>query len=203
MLTTILSSTCAILYYLARNRGVQERLHKELDECLGTENEFTATEAQVKKLPYLDACINEGLRLHSTSSMGLPREAPEGGLVVCGQFFPEGTIISVPSYTIHRDSAVWGEDIEAYRPERWFERDQTLIQKTFNPFSYGPRYVTFSPRNFSFVIDDIDSACVGRNLASMELLIILASLMRRYDIVLEDADQKVRLVASVKLSLIR
>ncbi|EKM77283.1 hypothetical protein AGABI1DRAFT_115220 [Agaricus bisporus var. burnettii JB137-S8] len=167
---TTSNSTCAILYYLAKNRGAQEKLQKELDEHLGTENEFTATEAQVKNLPYLDACINEGLRLHSTSSVGLPREVPEGGMMVCGQFFAEGTVLSVPSYTIHRDRGVWGEDFEAYRPERWFERDQTLMQKTFNPFSYGPR------------------ACVGRNLASMELLIILASIMRRYDIVLEDPD---------------
>jgi benzoate 4-monooxygenase len=190
MLITIFSSTCAILYYLAKNRLVQEKLHKELDEHLGTENEFTATEAQVKNLPYLDACINEGLRLHSTSSMGLPREVPEGGLAVCGQFFSEGTIISVPSYTIHRDRTVWGDDFEAYRPERWFERDQSMMQKTFNPFSYGPRYVTFLSETFLLLIN-FGSACVGRNLASMELLIILASIMRRYDIVLEKPNQKV------------
>lgn len=147
MLITDSSSTCAILYYLAKNRGAQEKLQKELDEHLGTENEFTATEAQVKNLPYLDACINEGLRLHSTSSVGLPREVPKGGMMVCGQFFAEGTVLSVPSYTIHRDRGVWGEDFEAYRPERWFERDQTLMQKTFNPFSYGPRYVTLPRRD--------------------------------------------------------
>ncbi|KXN92561.1 Benzoate 4-monooxygenase [Leucoagaricus sp. SymC.cos] len=167
---TTSNSTCAILYYLARNRYAQEKLHKELDEQLGTEDELTATEAQVKHLPYLEACINEGLRLHSTSSLGLPRVIPEGGLTVCGQYFPEGTILSVPSFTIHRDPAVWGEDVEAYRPERWFEGDQAAIQKTFNPFSVGPR------------------GCVGRNLASLELLIIIASIMRRFDFVLEDPD---------------
>lgn len=37
----------------------------------------------------------------------------------------------------------------------------------------------------------LDSACVGRNLASLELLIIIASIMRRYDFVLENPDQKV------------
>jgi benzoate 4-monooxygenase len=112
-----------------------------LDEQLGSEDETVATGNQVKNLPYLDACINEGLRLHSTSSIGLPRIVPEGGLTILGQFFPEGTIVSVPSYSIHRDPSVWGEDTEDYRPERWFERDQAAIQKTFNPFSTGPRYV--------------------------------------------------------------
>lgn len=99
----------------------------------------------VKNLPYLDACINEALRIHPTSAIGLPRIVPAGGFSVLGQFFPEGTILSVPSYSIHRDPVVWGEDVETYRPERWFERDQVAIQKTFNPFSFGPRYA--SPRS--------------------------------------------------------
>ncbi len=60
-------------------------------------------------------------------------------MTVHGSFFPEGAILSVPSYTIHRDPEVWGDDIEEYRPDRWFERDNVLIQKTFNPFSLGPR----------------------------------------------------------------
>lgn len=138
------SSTCAILYYLARNRHVQLKLQKELDEQLGSEDELVANEQQVKRLPYLDACINEGLRLHSTSALGLPRVVPEGGLTIMDQHFSEGTVLSVPSYSIHRDKNIWGEDFEDYRPERWFERDQADIQKTFNPFSIGPRFVLFS-----------------------------------------------------------
>jgi len=167
---TTSNSTCAILYYLARNRNAQDKLHRELDDELGAEDETVATGQQIKRLPYMDACINEGLRLHSTSALGLPRVVPEGGMSVCGQFFPEGTVLSVPSFTIHRDPSIWGEDTEEYRPERWFEQDQSGIQKTFNPFSVGPR------------------ACVGRNLAFLELQIIIASIMRRYDLVLQDPD---------------
>ena len=77
--------------------------------------------------------------MHSTSALGLPRVVPEGGLTIANRHFPEGTVVSVPSYSIHRDKKVWGECIEVFRPERWFERDQADIQKTFNPFSIGPR----------------------------------------------------------------
>lgn len=105
--------------------------------------------------------------------MGLPRIVPEGGLHVSGKFFPEGAILSVPSYTIHRDPEIWGNDVEAFRPERWFEQDQAGIQKTFNPFSYGPR------------------ACVGKNLANMELQIFIATIFRRYTFVLEDPKKHV------------
>jgi len=167
---TTSNSTCAIIYHLAHNPRVQAKLQKELDDQLGTEDETVATGDQVKHLPYLDACINEGLRIHSTSSLGLPRVVPEGGLTMLDHFFPEGTVVSVPSYTIHRDTSVWGEDVEAYRPERWFEQDQAAMQKTFNPFSTGPR------------------GCVGRNFAFLELQIIIASILRRYDIILETPD---------------
>lgn len=137
------SSTCAILYYLGQTREVQTRLQNELDEQLGTEDETVATGQQVKRLPYLDACINEALRLHSTSALGLPRVVPEGGLTVSGRYFSPGTVLSVPSYSIHRDKAIWGDDVDVFRPERWFERSQADIQKTFNPFSFGPRYVKY------------------------------------------------------------
>lgn len=168
---TTSNSTCAIIYHLAHNPHVQDKLQKVLDDCLGSDDEAVPNMEQVKSIDYLDACINEALRIHSTSALGLPRLVPKGGMVVLGQFFPEGTVLSVPSYTIHRDPNIWGEDVEAFRPERWFERDQEAIQKTFNPFSIGPR------------------ACIGRNLAFMELQIIIAALVRRYHFVLEDINQ--------------
>ena len=152
---------------------MQAKLQKELDEALGTEDDPVAMFDQVKALPYLDAVINETLRIHATSGIGLPREVPEGGMTVLGKTFPAGTVLSVPTYTLHRDKRVWGDDVEAFRPERWFEIDQNEMQKTFNPFSFGPR------------------ACVGRNLASMELLIIIASILRRYKFVLEDPNRPV------------
>ena len=132
---------CAITYYLAQNPAIQSKLQAELDEALGHEDDPIASAEIVKRLPYLEAVINESLRLHSTSAIGLPRVVPEGGLYVLGKFFPEGTVLSVPSYTIHRNPEIWGHEVETFRPERWFEQDQSGIQKTFNPFSYGPRSV--------------------------------------------------------------
>ena len=102
-----------------------------------------STYDQMKHIAYLEAVINEGLRIHSTSSLGLPRLVPPSGIEVEGRVYPEGTVLSVPSYTIHRDKGVWGEDAEVFRPERWFERDGAEMNKTFNPFSYGPRYDKF------------------------------------------------------------
>ncbi|TBU45145.1 cytochrome P450 monooxygenase pc-bph [Dichomitus squalens] len=165
---TTSNSSCALTYWLAKNQAAQRKLQQELDAALGSDDDPVASYEQVKRLPYLEAVINEALRIHATSGIGLPRLVPEGGLTVCGKFFPEGTVLSVPTYTIHRDKAVWGEDVDDFRPERWFEQDKNLVQKTFNPFSFGPR------------------SCVGRNLANLELLVIVASIFRRYHFVLEN-----------------
>ncbi|KAH8105770.1 cytochrome P450 monooxygenase pc-bph [Phellopilus nigrolimitatus] len=168
------ASSCAITYYIARNPQVQAKLHAELDGALGADDDAVADAEAVKRLPYLAAVIDETLRLHSTSGIGLPRVAPPGGLSVLGRAFPAGTVLSVPSYTVHRDARAWGADAGVFRPERWFERDPVEMQRAFNPFSVGPR------------------ACVGRNLASMELLVIVASVFRRYEFVLEEPDKPVR-----------
>ncbi|KAJ1308870.1 hypothetical protein OPQ81_004557 [Rhizoctonia solani] len=171
---TTSNSSCAITYYLATNPEKQHKLQAELDEHLSPTTMPTAATSfeKVKSLPYLNACINEGLRLHATSAMGLPRVIPPGTtLEVCGEKFGPGSILSVPSFTIHRDQAVWGEDVDAFRPERWIEAGVDVqagvgtgpMAKAFNPFSYGPR------------------ACVGRNLASMELQIIISSVFARYE----------------------
>ena len=177
------------------NPRAQQKLQTELDEALGpvmigepslkssdpldsTHYESAvATSDTVKNLPYLAACINEGLRLHSTSAVGLPRVVPPGGLMISGRMYPEGCILSVPTFTIHRDPEVWGPDVDVYRPERWFEEDKKeRMLLTFNAFSYGPR------------------ACVGKNLANMELQLIIGTIFRRFDFVKMNPDIPVRII---------
>jgi benzoate 4-monooxygenase len=117
----------------------------------------------VRDLSYLNNVINETLRYHSTSGIGLPRQIPENspGVTIKGHYFPPGSVLSVPTYTIHHSKEVWGPDADDFKPERW--DNATTLQKTaFNPFSHGPR------------------ACVGRNVAEMEMKLIAATWARRY-----------------------
>ncbi|KAH9930178.1 cytochrome P450 monooxygenase pc-bph [Amylocystis lapponica] len=163
---TISMSASAIVYYVSRDRRVQDKLQAELDAAVGVDADVAMYD-RIKHLPYLEAVVNEGLRLHSTLGGGLPRVCPEGGLTVLGQTFKEGTVLSVPAYSVHRDPDVWGADVEEFRPERWLERDTKELLKAFVPFSVGPR------------------ACVGRNLAQMELLLLIATVFHRYDTVVK------------------
>lgn len=164
---TVSNTACAIIYWIldGERRGpgtVIPRLQAELDAAIPA-GAPTAEHHQVRNLPFLRRCIDEGMRLHSTSALGLPRivTAPRG-VSYGGHRFPPGTVLSVPSFTVHHDEAVWGADAGAFRPDRWL--DATPRQRMgFNPFSYGPR------------------ACVGQNVALMELALIVGTAFRRYD----------------------
>ncbi|KAK8077823.1 Benzoate 4-monooxygenase [Apiospora saccharicola] len=140
---TTSNSSCALLYHIARTPGVLPKLQAELDAAI-PEGTTAPSFEQVKDLPYLEAVINETLRHHSTSGIGLPRE-------------------------------IWGPDANEYRPERWLGEGITPRQRNaFIPFSYGPR------------------ACVGRNVAEMEMKMICATWARRYDVVLRQEIMETR-----------
>ena len=112
------SSSAAIVYYLGQNPTIQHNLQAALDAALGPPDfslsaEYAIADTNLTKLKdcnYLTNVINEGLRLHSTVGFGLPRVVPEGGMVVGGQVFKEGTIISTPVFALHMMKEVWGED---------------------------------------------------------------------------------------------
>lgn len=172
---TTSNSSCALLYHVARTPGVLEKLQKELDAAIPDGKTKVPAYETVRNLPYLEAVINETLRHHSTSGIGLPRQIPPGspGVTLLGHHFPAGTILSVPTYTIHHSKAIWGPDADAFRPERWAEI--TPRQKAaFIPFSHGPR------------------ACVGRNVAEMEMKMIAATWIRRYDVFLRQEVMETR-----------
>ncbi|KAH8824008.1 cytochrome P450 [Flagelloscypha sp. PMI_526] len=170
------NSMGAMMYYLAANPLSQAALQNQLDSVLGKPGLAPSVSGTtLKDLPYLEACIKEGLRLLSTVPAGLPREVPPGGFVVHGQHFVEGTTLSVPSKILNHDATIWGEDVEVFRPERWLESEsmeKAERERAFQPFSLGPR------------------ACIGRNLAMLEMSIIMGNLLHRYDFVLDEEKMK-------------
>ena len=89
--------------------------------------------------------------------------------------FPPGTVLSVPTYTVHHSIEIWGPDADSFNPDRWVPDKLTERQKNaFVPFSHGPR------------------ACVGRNIAEMELALIVATVARRYRFELYQQELKTR-----------
>lgn len=92
------STTLVFLFYeLCRNIAIQEKLRNEI-------NTLSATWeiADLKKLPYLRACIDETLRLHAVLPIGGIRKTTDDGIHVAGRYVPPHTTIVASRYSISR-----------------------------------------------------------------------------------------------------
>ncbi|KAJ1897687.1 hypothetical protein LPJ81_004486 [Coemansia sp. IMI 209127] len=113
------------------------------------------------KLPFLEACFFESLRLEPVTGGILGRTAPKGGVTIKGQFIPEGTSLLVNLAAANRHSRHWDRPLE-FDPTRFIgNRD---ARNKIMTFSYGRR------------------ACPGRQLAWWEMLTILANVLKDYDL---------------------
>lgn len=156
---TTATALAGITNCLLQNRDILNRLVEEIRGGFSHETEITAE--SVSKLPYLNAVIEEGLRLCPPVALGMPRVVPPGGSEVCGHWLPGGTFVSASQYGSNRCSSNFPSP-NAFLPSRWL--DGSPISLAFNPFSLGPRN------------------CLGRNLAYLEMRLILASLLWHFDI---------------------
>lgn len=101
---------------------------------------------QLKELKYLQAVLNEVLRLWAPVSLNsriclrdsvLPRGGgPDGSAPL---FMEKGAQLSWTLYSYHRQRDVWGEDAEEFRPERWLGEGAMRFGWHYTPFNAGPR----------------------------------------------------------------
>lgn len=156
-----------LLYLLMKDKRVLDKLRKELDGALPSGVVIPPYE-DVKDLPYLKACVEEGLRMRPPLSLGLPRKTV-AATNIAGHLIQPGVTVSVPTWSIHHNEQLF-PDADKYKPERWLEDDTDNLKKFVFPFSQGPR------------------SCIGRNLAYFEQLVIISTLVRRYDLSLAQPD---------------
>ncbi|KAF2146894.1 uncharacterized protein K452DRAFT_242083 [Aplosporella prunicola CBS 121167] len=169
---TTTSALAATLYLLAKHPAEQQALYAELCAQFAPADPLSH-QALVGK-PVLEGVINEALRLFPPIPSGVQRETPPAGAVIAGRWIPGRTIVSTPTWTLQRDPRNFTHPT-AFLPSRWSTYPDLCPRKdAFNPFAAG----TYS--------------CVGRPLALMELRLAVASVVRKFDVRLADADESVR-----------
>ncbi|KAH8805095.1 cytochrome P450 [Xylogone sp. PMI_703] len=163
---TTATTLTGICYYLLKNPECLEKLRAEIDEAFKSEDEMNAV--SIGQLKYLAAVINEGLRVYPPVPANLPRRTPPGGETINGQFIPEGVIVYVSHLTAFTNSHNFAQPLE-FIPERWLgdPRFQSDRREVLQPFSMGPRN------------------CIGKNLASMEMKLILTRLLWNFNMELQ------------------
>lgn len=114
----------SLIYYLLKHPAAMKKLQADIAEAerLGKLSNIPQyKETNHKAMPYLAACIKETFRIHPAVTISLPRHVPAGGAHICGQFFPAGTRMGISPYVVGRDTKLFGEDADKFRPERWIE----------------------------------------------------------------------------------
>ncbi|KAI9370220.1 cytochrome P450 [Aspergillus egyptiacus] len=166
-----------IWYNLLAHPATLDRLREELRSASSSSSTTKSNTLhiphwkEVCDLPYLDACINEGVRLHPPFCLPLERVVPKGGVMVGNAFLPEGTVVGMSPYVVNRDKVVFGEDAEAWNPERWMvasEEKRKVMEGSIMTFGAGRRI------------------CLGRHISILEMKKIVPVLAMRYQFALID-----------------
>ena len=81
----------SIIHHLLKDPDCKEEFIVVIDERKkqGTISD-PVTLMETESMPYLQACMYEGLRLHPPVDMSLPHVVPEGGIEIDGKFIPSG-----------------------------------------------------------------------------------------------------------------
>jgi cytochrome P450 len=158
-----------VWYLLARHPEVEAKVLNEVDQVLGGR---AATDEDVPRLRYTECVVKETLRLYPQGYVLFPRVAGEE--VSVGDYqITKGSYVFAAPYVVHRDPR-WYADPEKFDPERFLQPRDTHHGCTFLGFGAGAR------------------VCVGSSLATMQIVLILATILQRFRVALAPGQGEVQ-----------
>jgi cytochrome P450 len=155
-------------YLLATTPAVQQRMRQELQAVLG-DRRGPLTFDDLRQLPYAVAVFNETLRLYPPVSFFIREAQQEGELV--DRRCPLRSLVTISPWVVQRQEGQWPHP-HGFAPERFLaeggsNQDRQLARDAWLPFGLGPR------------------KCPGAAFALQEALLVLAELVRRYELLPE------------------
>ncbi|KUI69973.1 Pisatin demethylase [Cytospora mali] len=166
---TTSTSVQSTLLYIVSNPRVYDILRTEIRRAVTTghiSNPIQDNEA--KQLVYLQACILEGLRKFPPLSQLRERVVPPEGDTIGSFRLPGGTFVGLNAWGVQLNKAVYGDDADFYRPERWLTDDPHKLQAMY--------------RTHSLIFGHGSTKCLGVSMAMMEIVKVIFEVLRNFDI---------------------
>lgn len=128
-------------FHLISNPPILAKLRSELEAAI-PEATAQLDSLFLKKLPYLSACIQEGIRLSYGVSSRNPRISPDKPTKYRNFVIPAGTPVSMTIIDVHHDERIYPNS-RSFIPERWLENPKTeygtSLNRYFVAFGKGAR----------------------------------------------------------------
>ncbi|KAF9038255.1 cytochrome P450 [Rhodocollybia butyracea] len=153
-----------IVLGLVRNPDILKKGHAAVDAFVGSDRlpDFK----DEGKIPYVEALIREGLRWRPVFPLAIPHCTAQED-VYRGYYIPANTLVLGNSWAILHDPAVYGDDVEEFRPERFLNPDGSINSSIPFPeaaFGYGRRI------------------CPGLEVAQRTIWLAVASMLACFDL---------------------
>ncbi|XP_026831396.1 cytochrome P450 4C1 isoform X1 [Ooceraea biroi] len=150
--------TFAILL-LAEHKDVQDRVRNEVNAVM-KENGGKLTMTALQKLPYLERCLKETMRLYP--SVPIIARTLEEDVMLQSYLVPAGVDVIMDIINLHKNPDFWPNP-EVFDPDRFLPE---LVQNR-HPFAYIP--FSAGSRN-----------CIGQRFAMMELKTVISTLVHNF-----------------------
>ena len=153
-INAVTQATAVALATVARHPGVVERIREEAESA--------GPDPRVR-LAYTEQAVLEVLRLHPPTPT-IVRVAQAADALPSGARVVRGAKLIVSPFVLHRDPSLY-PDPERYDPDRFtVEARRARPRFAYIPFGAGPR------------------ACIGRNLAMLEIVVTVAHVLERFEL---------------------
>lgn len=166
VLASAFESTASTLafgfHYLCRHGDVTSKLVAEIDEHVGLGASAPPIELEaLDAMPYLQRVFEESLRIHPPVWVMARTNLEEDTLA--GQPVPKGSFVLFSPYVVHHRPDLWPSP-DRFDPDRFLpEAVEARPRMAYLPFGHGGRF------------------CIGKHLARLEGLYLLARVVQRFE----------------------
>lgn len=177
--TTASAMSWAVML-LCKHPDVQIKLREEIRSQLDLNGEIDST--QIDRLPYLNAVLNETMRIFPPVPLTLRETAHD--TTIQGHFIPAQTTVVICPWAINTSEHLWGADAKEFNPDRWLGAGKANTggadsNYAITTFLHGPR------------------SCIGKEFAKAEFACLVAAMVGRFELEFENGEWELKIQGGI------